>query len=347
MFEQYIPNDYLRAGAIFIGFLILFRILASIAERTILRLIKNTKTEVDDILIKKMSLPMTIGSLLIALKISINEIHIEENLIQIVSNGIYSLLIILIAIIIYIIFEVVIFHVWKKIIKRANIKTIESLSSVLRGILKTIIIIICVVYVLSLWGVAITPILAGLGIAGLAVSLALQPTLSNIFSGISMILDDSIRVGDLVYLDNNNSLKGKIQSIGLRSTKIITFDNELVIVPNSKLAESNIQNIALPEPKSRVVIEFGVGYGSDIEKVKNIVLKEIHSIKLACKDPEPVVRFTEMASSSLNFKAYFYVESFENKWIAIDEANTKIYNSLRKNNIEIPFNQLDVHLRKD
>jgi len=345
MFEQYIPNDYFRAGAIFLGLLIILRILAFIAERTILKLVQKTKTDVDDIFIKKASMPITLLVTLICLKIALNEIELDLIWVEPISKIIYSLLIILVAVIIYIIFEVIVFHLWKKAIKRANAKTIESLSSVLRGILKTIIIIITILYILSAWGVEVTPILAGLGIAGIAISLALQPTLSNVFSGISMILDDSIRVGDLVYLDGG--LKGKIHSIGLRSTKIITFDNELVIVPNSKLAESNIQNIALPEPKSRVVIEFGVAYGVDIEKVKEIILKEIHSIKIACKDPEPVVRFIEMAESALNFKAYFYVENFENRWVAIDEANTKVYNALRKNKIEIPFKQLDVHLRKD
>ncbi|MFA5259120.1 MAG: mechanosensitive ion channel family protein [Candidatus Pacearchaeota archaeon] len=347
MFEQYIPNDYFRFAIILVGLLIILRIAAFIAERTILKLVKKTKTDIDDVFIKKSSMPITLLVTLICLRVALNEIELDSAWVEPVSKVIYSFLIILVAVIVYIVFEVIVFHIWKKIIKRANAKTIESLSSVLRGILKTIIIVITLLYILSLWGVEVTPILAGLGIAGIAISLALQPTLSNVFSGISLILDDSIRVGDLVYLDNDNSLKGKIQSIGLRSTKIVTFDNELVIVPNGKLAESNIQNIALPKPKSRVVVGFCVAYGADIGKVKEIILKEINSIKLACKDPAPIVRFIEMAESSLNFKAYFYVESFEDRWTAIDEANTKIYNALRKNKIEIPFKQLDVHLRKE
>ena len=141
-----------------------------------------------------------------------------------------------------------------------------------------------------------------------------------------MIGDKSIKVGDLVYLEN--SVKGKIKKIGLRSTKIITFDNELIIIPNTKLAESIIQNVALPEPKSRAVVPFGVAYGSDIDKVKKIVVKEIKSIKAVCKEPEPLVRFIEMGDSSLKFKAYFYVESFDERFATIDIVNTKIYNAL-------------------
>ena len=159
-----------------------------------------------------------------------------------------------------------------------------------------------------------------------------------------MIMDKSIRVGDLVYLDANT--RGKIAKIGLRSTKIRTFDNELIIVPNTKLAESNIQNVALPEPKTRVVVPFGVAYGTDVDKVKKIVMKEIKSVEGFINDPEPKIRFLEMADSSLKFNAYFYVKSYENRADAISEANTKIYNALNKNKIEIPFPQRDVHMKK-
>ena len=87
-------------------------------------------------------------------------------------------------------------------------------------------------------------------------------------------------------------------------------------------------------------------YGNNIEKVKEIVIKEIKKIKNLSDEPKPVVRFLEMADSSLIFKAYFYVDSFKYRIFAIDEANTKIYNALNKSKIEIPFPQMDVHLKK-
>ena len=107
-----------------------------------------------------------------------------------------------------------------------------------------------------------------------------------------------------------------------------------------------IQNVAEPEPKTRVVIPFGVAYGSNVSKVKKIVITELNKIENFIANPEPIVRFTEMANSSLNFKAYFYVDSFENKWKAIDEANTLIYNALNKNKISIPFPQLDINIKE-
>ena len=215
----------------------------------------------------------------------------------------------------------------------------------LEGLLKVIIFIAAFLSLLSFWGLEIGPLLAGIGIGGIAIAFALQSTLGNLLGGLSIILDKSVQVGDLVSLDNG-AVYGKILKINLRSTKVQTFDNEIIIVPNSKLAENNIQNLAQPEPKSRVVVPFGVAYGSDIEKVKKIVLKEINTIANLVNVPEPTVKFLEMANSSLNFKAYFFVDSFENKFGALDEANTKIYNALNKNGISIPFPQMDVHLKK-
>ena len=343
--ENYIANDYLRAFAVLVGLLIILRIVISIVERIVLRLVKNTKTDLDDILLKRSSMPITIILFFISLKIAIDELKLSELVMVNVNKSIYSALVIFGGYLIYVIIDVIVFDLWKKLGKRMNAKTMESLTSLIHGILKVVLIIFGLIYILDLWGVQVTPLLAGLGIAGLAVALALQPTLANIFSGLAMILDDSVRVGDLVYLDAIS--RGKIQRIGLRSTKIVTADNELIIVPNSKLADSNIQNIALPEPKSRVVVPFSVSYGSDVEKVKKIVLKEIKTIDHFCSEPEPKVRFMEMGPSSLNFKAYFYVDSFDYRNSGLDEANTKIYNALNKNGISMPFPQMDVHLKRN
>ena len=344
VFGQYIANDYIRAFILFLGFLLILRITASVLERVILRAVKKTKTDLDDIIVKKSSIPITVILFFISLKISLNEISLSQRFEMIMIELISSIIIIMIGYLIYVIIDVAVFRAWNIFAKKANIGIGESLGSLIHGVLKGILIILILVYLLDIWGVDIGPLLAGLGIAGLAIALALQPALGNIFSGLSMIFDKSIGIGDVVYLDLET--RGKIDKIGLRSTRIRTFDNELIIVPNSTLASSKIQNVALPEPKTRVVVPFGVAYGSDIEKVKKVVMKEVLTLKNISKEPEPIIRFLEMADSSLNFKAYFHVEPFENRIDAIDEINTKIYNALNKNNIEIPFPQRDVHIKK-
>ncbi|MEM3074816.1 MAG: mechanosensitive ion channel family protein [Candidatus Pacearchaeota archaeon] len=343
--EQYIQNDYLRAIIIGIVILVFARVFVFVSFKVAKYFTGKTKTNIDDIIMQKAAKPLTILIFLFAIEIPLAELPLSEDLAKMISKIMLSVAIIILSYLIYSLFDLIIVNMWERFVKKSKTKVDDTLTPLINGILKIIILVLAFIYIFDLWGFEIGPLLAGLGIAGLAVALALQPTLGNIFSGISLILDKSIKIGDWVYLDANT--RGIIERIGLRSTRIKTFDNELIIIPNTKLADSQIQNVALPEPKSRVVVTFSVAYGSDIDKVKKLVLKEIKSIQHIEDDPEPIVRFVEMGQSSLNFKVYFFVDSFENRWIAIDEANTKIYNALNKAGITIPFPQIDVHLKKE
>jgi len=343
-FEEYIANPYLRALAIVALIFVVLKVFVFIMQKVILRITAKTKNEVDDKLINKMSPPFTILIILIGLKIALLELPLPEGLVPILSKMIISFVLLIVAYIVYLVVDLVLLGILQKVMNRVSKHTGQALFSLFQGVIKVIVFAIAILYILDIWGVEVGPFLAGLGIAGIAIAFAMQDSLSNIFGGISMILDKSIKVGDLVYLDS--STKGKVVKIGLRSTWIRTFDNELMIVPNGKVAADKIQNVALPEPKTRVVVQFGVAYGSDVDKVKKLVLVEIKKLKHFVDDPEPAVRFLEMAESSLDFKVYFYVDSFENKLVSVDEANTRIYNILNKNKIEIPFPQRDIHMKK-
>ena len=344
MLEQYIAHDYLRFVVVLLGGFFVLRLFTFILEKLVLKLTVKTKTKLDDLLVKKLSKPLTFLVLMIVLRVALNELVLGEKIGDILNKIVFSLIIICIFIVVYSVFFLVINTGWKKLNKEQNKGKNQGIFHLLEGTLKVVFVIVIFLIILQFWGVAIGPLLAGIGIGGIAIAFALQSSLANIFGGISIILDDSVRVGDLVNLADGVS--GKILKIGLRSTKIMTFDNEVIIVPNGKLADSNIHNIAKPEPKSRVVIPFGVAYGSDVEKVKKIVLQEIKKIIGFVNAPEPIVRFLKMADSGLDFKAYFFVDTFENRFNAIDEANTRIYNALNKAKISIPFPQVDVHMKK-
>lgn len=340
-----LPNQYARSLVLFIVLTIAFRILLTVGEKITISLTKKTKTDIDDIIVEKSSKPFTILALLVSLRISLAQLALSDFILSNFYNGIYSVLVIVIAYLAYVFADVALIRIWKSVSKKSKIDIDDSLTDIVHTFLKIILAALSFLYILEIWGFEIGPLLAGLGIAGLAVALALQPTLSNIFSGVSMVLDRSIRVGDWIVLDDGTW--GTIERVGVRSTKINTFNNEQITYPNSKLADNKIYNVALPEPKSRVVVPFGVAYGSDVDKVKSLILKEIKKVSHYVSDPEPSVKFLEMADSSLNFKAFFFVDSYENRYAALDEANTRIYKALNKEGIEIPFPQMDVHVKKE
>ncbi|MBS3087266.1 mechanosensitive ion channel family protein [Candidatus Pacearchaeota archaeon] len=344
MLEQYIENSYLRAVAIFLIVFLVIRIWMFTLAKVVPVFTRKTKSDLDDELLKKTSMPLTLLALLAGVRFAIREIHIEESFVGIVEGTLLTLMILVGALLFYYVVDTLITVGYRDFGKRVRGKVNESLLQFFHSILKIAVIFAAFLIILASWGIEIGPLLAGLGVAGIAVAFALQSTLANVFGGISMLLDRSINVGDMVNLDDGT--KGYIMKINLRSTKIRTFDDELVIVPNGKLSESNIKNLALPTPLTRVVVPFGVAYGSDISKVKSLVMKEMDKVVGLVADKGITVRFLEMADSSLNFKVYFYVDTFDNIIDAIDDANTRIYNTLNKAGISIPFPQMDVHLKK-
>ncbi|HRZ85300.1 MAG TPA: mechanosensitive ion channel family protein [Candidatus Paceibacterota bacterium] len=344
LFNQYITNPYIRALIIGGGLLLLIILITKILSRIIR--IKNKKKEYyQKSKLRRFILPIMILIFMFIIQVSINELStVLTEFSSTVNKLIYSISFITINYLLFITLDLFVLNWWKRITEKTNTSIDDNLMSILHGIIQISLIGISIIFILHIWGIEVGPILAGLGIAGLAVALALQPTLDNIFSGISIVMDKTIKEGDLVYIDNKEA---RIIKIGLRSTKIRTSNEETIIIPNNKIANNQITNASLPEPIIRIVIPFNVGYGSEIEKVKKIVIKELISIKGSLKTHQPFVRFMEMDESYLKFKGYFYINfsHLKNKSDAIDEANTKIYNALIQNNIQIPFPQLDVHFK--
>ncbi|MAF89291.1 MAG: mechanosensitive ion channel family protein [archaeon] len=231
----------------------------------------------------------------------------------------------------------------KKWAEKSEDTTDDQIIALLHKLTKAIGIIIAGVIILDVWGADIGPLLASLGIAGLAIAFAMQSTLGNLFGGVSIIVDRSVRPGDVVEIDTT---MGTVEDVGLRSTRIRTFTNELIVIPNGQVADAKIINHILPSKRVRLDIPLGVAYGSDVEKVKKTVLKSLEGIDNVLKEPKPMVRFTNMGDSALEFKVYIWINRFQNKFLVKDIANTTIYKALNKAKIAIPFPQMDVHLKK-
>jgi len=194
------------------------------------------------------------------------------------------------------------------------------------------------------WDVQVGPFLASLGLLGLAVSLALKDSLANVFGGISLILDKNFNVGDHVKLDQGEI--GQVIDIGIRSTRIKTFDNEEIIMPNNLLSNMKIVNLARPDPTIRIALAIGVDYGSDPHKVKRVLLQTLQNINGIMHDPKPRVNFNKMADYYLEFKVYFYVPSFSEKLDTEDTVTTAIWYALKKEKINIPFPTRTIFMEK-
>lgn len=300
-----------------------------------------TKTDKDDNLVEKLEKPLMLLVGLFALRFGLEILGFWQSRLVFNLNLIDSISLLVIAriisLVVYLLFEI--WSVRLKANKRIHID--EQIIVMIDRSLGFIIYIITFGYVLAVWNIDIWPVLGSLGIAGVALAFALQETLKNVFGGIQLILDRNFTRGDIIELSDGTA--GRIYDITLRSTRIRTWDNKLVIIPNAVMANDIIRNVSKPDRSRRLEVKFGVEYGTDTDYVRHVVLEEIKKIEwVEKKDPVPRVLFKEMADSSLNFIAWFWIKNPDDYLNAKEEGTTRIYERLNKEGIGIPFPQVTV-----
>lgn len=340
-------NVYFYATVVLVLFFIISKLVVMVAERILLRIASKTATELDDKIIHATNRPVSLIILLIGVRIFFLEIWKQYSFEKYIEHAIDSVIIIVVVVTLIKVIDILLAHAGENWAKKTRSHLDDQLIKLGHQFTTILMYIFGFLGILAVWGIEIGPMLAGLGIGGIAIAFALQSTLANIFGGVSMILDKTIRVGDIVKLENGES--GTVFDVGIRSTRIKTWNNEILIVPNGKLVDSKVINYNQPSRKIRVELVFGVAYGSKINKVKKIALDTLKGEKYILKDPAPFVWFTEMADSALNFKMAFHVDDLSNKWSTHQRVIEKLYNSLNKNKINIPFPQRELwvhNLRK-
>lgn len=340
----YIQNKYVFSLTILVFYLILSKLILFIFNRYFRKLAKKTKTDIDDEILAKTENPISYVLVFVGIKLALVPLNLKGSVGIFLENITTSLIIITVIYMIIKIIDIFI-DVWgSEWARRTKSDIDQDVLPLIHKFSKVLISIFGLIYILRAWGVEIGPFLASLGIAGIAIGFAVKDSLANIFGGVSLILDKSVKVGDAIRLDSGES--GKILEVGLRSTKVRTWDNEVMIIPNGVLANAKITNFAQPDLSARQVTKFGVEYGSDPEKVKKTALKVVVDIKEIVKQPEPFVRFSEMADFSLKFKLYFWVAEYGQRFMVEDIVVTNLYKALKKAGIGIPFPTRTVYLHK-
>ena len=229
--------------------------------------------------------------------------------------------------------------------KLLNAKRMEKLDpgarSFIRTGVKVLLNVILIVSVVGVLGIPMASVVAVLGAAGAAVALALQGTLGNLASGIMIVILHPFRPGDFIEVTGN---LGTVLETGLFATTIVTIDNRHVIIPNSTLTTNTIINYS-SEEKRRVDMKVSAAYGSDVEKVKAVILDYAKRDALILDDPAPFVRMTDMSESSIDFTIRMWVMN-KDYWEVRFNLSENIYGEFAKNGIQIPFKQVDIHVKK-
>ncbi len=335
---QYVIPIMILIAGIFLG--ILFQ---KIVLNKLLKLTSKSKIKIDDILLKSFKGVVIFWFFILSLVIIVQAIKLPDKIIGVVNNTILSIFILSITLLIANIIGGLVQFYSKTLNKKTFLPT-----TIFQTITKSIIMIIGLLVVLQTLGISITPVLTALGVGGLAVALALQNTLSNLFAGIQIILAGQLKPGDFIKLESGE--EGYITDITWRNTTIRQLPENLIIIPNAQLAKSMIVNYNLPHAYLNVVTIVGVSYSSDLSKVEKTTLKTAKKIMKTVPggipEFEPIMRYLKFDDFSINFKVIMRAVDYKSKYLVEHEFIKELHKAYKKENIEIPFPIRTVYMKK-
>lgn len=219
----------------------------------------------------------------------------------------------------------------------------KSLQQFLNSLIDVILKILLFLTVMGIAGIKTTSFVAIVGAAGLAIGMALQGTLQNFAGGVMILLLKPFKVGDFI---EQGSYSGFVEKIQIFCTSLRTYDNRIIVVPNTELATKSLVN-HFSEPMRRINIRVGIAYGESVEKARSVMLQVAAANALVLKEPKaPNVVVEELGDSAVVMSLYAWTLPTD-YWTAYYGLNQQVYEAFIRENIEIPFNQIDVHLKKE
>jgi len=337
MLKNYLSSIFILLISIFIGFIV-----RKILKNRISYLNQKFNLKLSLKIIKSFSNTCFFWIILIGLYISISIAELPERFYQIINK---SLLISFIISLVWISSKLFV------TILNSYFQEKPELSpkvSIFKIIIKVVIYFIGFILILNTLNISITPFITSLGIAGLVVGLALQDTLSNFFAGLYILISKKIKPGDYISLDSG--IEGYVEDITWRNTTIRQLPNNIVIVPNSKLASSIITNYYLPEKELAVLVQVGVSYNSDLEKVEKVtieVAKEVmKEVPGGVPNFEPFIRYHTFGDFSINFTVILRAQTYVDRYLVTHEFIKRLHKRYKEEGIEIPFPIRTVYLRQ-
>jgi small-conductance mechanosensitive channel len=315
---------------------VLFRFLLGWAHRT--------ETQIDNIVIASLRFPSVFWAIALGASIGIELSELPVKYTAHATSAIYLLLILSVTIACANLAG----RVFSNYIQRQQLPFPST--GLAYGIIKATIYLVGVLVMLAKLGISIAPLLTALGVGGLAVALALQDTLANLFAGLHILVEKSIRVGDFIRLETGQ--EGFVDDITWRTTRVRMLPNNMVVIPNSKMSQSVVTNYYLPEKRMSLLIPISVAYASDPDHIERILVEEAKegakNISGLLAEPEPFVRFIPgFGDSSQDFTLICQVAEFTDQYLAQHELRKRIFRRFRQEGIEIPFPQRTVHLREE
>ena len=335
------PNDYLQAAIIAAVFIVVGKIADWIISGIIGRVARRSTNNFDDQLVDLVHRPIFLSFVLLGLGLAARRIGLPEAPLFITTGILKSIAIVVWYSTLNGLLELLV----KAVSRNRDSKVAQTgMLSLLHNVMKIVLVALAIYFVFIAWHIDVTAWLASAGIVGLALSFAAKDTLSNLFAGVSIIMDAPYKTGDYIILDSGE--RGVVTEIGLRSTRLLTRDDIQITVPNGVIGNGKIINEAGgPSEQHRIRVAVGVEYGSDIDHVIATLEKVAADNEDVLRTPSPRVRFRTFGDSSLDFELLAWIARPVDRGRVRHELNCAVYKAFNENAIVIPFPQRDLHVR--
>ena len=340
----YLPDSRIvQAVIIVIAAVLLSRLVSLLVDTTLKRLAGRTRSDLDDKLVAFIQQPLVKTIVLAGLALAVANLHLDDKVVFVTVKLLLTIMVI--------VWAIPLAGLLKSLFGAAS-STREHFGAIqpttlplFNNVGKMLVWALAVFVVIVVWDLDATGWLASAGVVGLAVGFAAKDTLSNLIAGVFIMADAQYKIDDLIILDSGE--RGQVTHIGLRSTRLLTRDDIEITVPNAVMGQAKITNeTGGPKPQRRLRVPVGVAYGSDIDLVREILLRVAFDEKLISNSPEAQVRFRAFGTSSLDFELLCWIPDPLLKGRAIDMLLCSIDREFRIHRVEIPFPQQDVYIKQ-
>jgi small-conductance mechanosensitive channel len=341
--RQLVGNVYAFAGLIVLASVLGAYVAAFVIEKTLMVMVRKTETDLDDAIIERLHRPLVISVVLWGIGFALLTLPLGD---RIHGYGIAFLK--TLAIFIWaragLQIATLVLHAFSARAKEKDVIQPRTLP-VFDMIGKLLVVGVAVYFVFLAWNIDLTAWLASAGILGIAVGFAAKDTLANFFSGIFIVADAPYKIGDFIVLDGN--MRGRVTSIGIRSTRLLTKDDIEITVPNAVIGSSMIVNEAGgPSTSQRVGVTVDAAYGADIDRVHEVLIAVPKGVPHILDAPKPVVRFEAFGASGLTHTLYVWVTDPDLRELVKHILHTKIYKAFAEADLEIPFSKHDLYIKE-
>ena len=299
------------------------------------KLASITVTELDDRIFKRISPPVCMLVLFAGIYLAVRNLPLPETAHMVASGAVFVVNMIILANIAYRSADEILNWYSGRVAERTGSGLDRQIRPLLEKLISIFLILTALIITLKHFNYDILSLVTALGIGSLALGMAAKDTLANMISGFTLMIDRPFRIGDRIQLAGGQV--GDVTDIGLRSTKIKTLDNQLLIIPNSDLCNTMLINQAFPDIRAKGRIDIGVAYGSNVDRVKEILVSAALEVEDVLRDPAPEAYFVSFGDSALNMSLFFWVEEYSRLFAVTDKVNTLIIRRFSDNGIEIPF----------